>query len=105
MPLYIQRQMTDLLEYCFTERSVRWRINWFNEVKVPMLIAGILFDSGHNSLQERVAKLKDLATTTINPPLPGDKKATTADEEYIQLALQSRQMHARAKLVIMQMLN
>jgi len=62
---------------------VRWRINWYNEVKVPMLIAGILFDSGHNSLGERVAKLREIATTTINPSLPGDKKATTADEEYL----------------------
>ena len=38
--------MTDFLEYLFTDRSVRWRINWYNEVKIPMLTSAILFDNG-----------------------------------------------------------
>lgn len=38
--------MTEFMEYLHTERSIRWRINWYNEVKIPMLTAAILFDSG-----------------------------------------------------------
>lgn len=94
-----------MLEYIFTERSVRWRINWYNEVKVPMLIAGILFDNGRNSLEERVDNLRLIATKSLSPPLPGDKLEMTAEEEFVQIALRSRKVHARAKLVIMQILN
>lgn len=83
MPLYVQRQMTEFLEYLFTDRSIRWRINWYNEVKIPMLTAGILFDNGHQSLQERVATLHKLVTGSILPELPGDPKGLTPDEEFV----------------------
>lgn len=46
MPLYLQRQVSDFLEYIFIDRQTRWRINWYNEVKIPMLTAAILFDNG-----------------------------------------------------------
>lgn len=42
--------MTDFIEYLNPERAVRWKINWYNEIKIPMLTAGILFDNGHESL-------------------------------------------------------
>lgn len=51
MPLYIQRQMTEFIEYLFTERAMRWRIAWYNEVKIPLLTAAILHDNGEASLQ------------------------------------------------------
>lgn len=38
--------MTDFLEYIHTERAIRWRVNWYNEIKIPMLTAGIMFDNG-----------------------------------------------------------
>lgn len=50
IPLYILRQMTEFLEYLHTDRPMRWRINWYNEVKVPMLTSAILFDNGEQSL-------------------------------------------------------
>lgn len=42
--------MTDFIEYLFSDREVRWRISWYNEIKVPMLTAAILADTGRNSL-------------------------------------------------------
>jgi hypothetical protein len=38
--------MSDFIEYIFPERATKWRINWYNEIKVPMLTAGILTDTG-----------------------------------------------------------
>ena len=46
MPLYVQRQISDFIEYLFTDRATRWRLNWYNEIKIPLLTAGIMFDNG-----------------------------------------------------------
>jgi len=60
------------MEYLFTERHMRWRINWYNEVKIPMLTAGILYDNGLDSLNERIDILHAIVTQSIIPPLPND---------------------------------
>lgn len=50
LPMYLQRQMTDFVEYLFNDRQTKWRVNWYNEIKIPMLTAAILFDNGYESL-------------------------------------------------------
>jgi hypothetical protein len=82
--------MTDFVEYLFTDRATKWRINWYNEVKIPMLTAGILFDNGRHSLEQRIDMLTQIATQSITPPLPGDEKRTTAEEEFMLVALKNR---------------
>jgi hypothetical protein len=72
MPLYMQRQITEFMEYLHPERAMRWRINWYNEVKIPMLTAAILFDSGQDSLNSRTDYLHKIVTKSIIPPLPGE---------------------------------
>ena len=71
------------MEYLFTERHMRWRINWYNEVKIPMLTAAILFDNGQESLDERINILHELVTKQVLPPLPNDKLVLTAEEEFM----------------------
>jgi len=93
--------MTDYLEYLFTDRAVRWRINWYNEVKIPMLTSAILFDNGEQSLQHKLDILNDLVVKNILPALPGDSKGMTPEEEFMAIALRNRRVHARAKIVIM----
>jgi hypothetical protein len=66
-----------------------------------MLTAGILFDNGRESLVERVNTLHAIVIKTVSPPLPGDDKVKTAEEEFMYIALKNRQVHARAKLIIM----
>ncbi len=46
IPLSVQRQITEIFDYVFTDRQIKWRVNWFNEVKIPMLTAALLTDSG-----------------------------------------------------------
>ena len=105
MPLYLQRSMSDFLEYIHTDRAVRWRIGWYNEIKVPMLTAAILFDNGSESINERIAGLEKLVRENILPSLPQESSAMTEEEMFVLASLRNRQIHARAKLLIMQMLN
>ena len=101
MPLYLQRQLTDFLEYIFIDRQTRWRINWYNEVKIPMLTAAILFDNGTDLLQDKIDVLHNIVSKGINPPLPDEGSLMTSDEEFIQISLKNKSVHARAKLIIM----
>ena len=96
---------TDFLEYLFPDRSFKWRIQWYNEIKIPMLTAGILVDNGQDSLLEKTKLLHSIVLRGFDPPLPGDSKALCPEEEFIQIALKSQAVHARAKLIIMQILN
>lgn len=93
--------MSDLLEYVFPERPIKWRINWYNEVKVPMLTAGVLADAGVESLEERIDLLHGLITKHILPSLPDETEARTPEEEFMFISLKNRVMHSKAKLIIM----
>jgi hypothetical protein len=86
------------------DRQIKWRIGWYNEIKIPMLTAGVIFDNGSESLQERIDAMNKLVTTTILPALPDDPKGFTAEEEFMQIALRNRVVHARCKVIIMQVL-
>ena len=44
--VYMQRQLTHVLGYIFPQKDVTWRLNWYNEVRMPLLTAGILQDKG-----------------------------------------------------------
>jgi hypothetical protein len=97
--------MTDFLDYIFQDRALKWRMNWYNEIKIPMLTTSILFDSGTHSLQQRLDELRKLVVENIIPALPGDNSAMTPEEEFVQISLRGREVHARAKLIIIAMMN
>ena len=96
--------MTDFLEYVFPERETKWRINWYNEIKIPMLTAGVMSDTGKHSLEERIDLLHGFVTKHILPVLPGDPEARTPEEDFVFLGLRNLVMHSKAKLIIMQLL-
>jgi hypothetical protein len=105
MPLTIQRQISEFVEYVMPSRETRWRVNWYNEIKIPMLTSAIMYDSGRQSLQRRVEMLDKIVTENMIPALPKDTHAMTPEEEFTIIAVKNRQIHAKAKLLIMQMLN
>jgi hypothetical protein len=82
--------MTELLEFVFPESATKWRVGWFNEIKVPMLTAAILFDSGKDSLTKRMDMLRDIVVNNIVPALPGEAIAKTPEEQFVQLALKNK---------------
>ena len=75
--------MTDFLEYILTDRALRWRINWYNEIKIPMLTTGIIFDNGKESLEQRMKELNNLVINNIMPALPREPSAMTPEEEFV----------------------
>lgn len=84
------------------DRAVKWRLGWYNEIKVPMLTAAILADTGRTSLNERVDLLHSFVVSNVLPSLPGHTPALIKEEEFVQFALKNRRLHARAKLIVMQ---
>ena len=70
-----------------------------------MLTACILFDNGKAHLKQRIDVLHGLVTKHTNPPLHGDDPKLSAEEEFVKISMKSKTMHARAKLIVMQILN
>ena len=56
-PIYIQRSITQALTYIFPDSTTQWRLNWFNEVKMPILTTILLFEQ-ELSLQTNMDKFK-----------------------------------------------
>lgn len=59
--IYVQRQITQTLNFVLQQKDALWRLNWYNEVKIPLLSALILFDSGENHLQTKIDQMNDFA--------------------------------------------
>jgi len=75
--------MTDFFEYVLQDKETRWRINWYNEIKMPMLTAAILADTGKDSLNQRIDLLHSFIVNNVLPSLPGDSPALTKEEEFV----------------------
>ena len=104
MPIYIQRQISQCVEYVFPDRETKWRLNWYNELKIPLLTALLLNDDGQARLEERIASLHALVMDNILPSLPDSPDATTNEEAFVLTGLKSRILHSKAKLYIMDMI-
>ena len=92
--------MTEFMEYVFQEKTILFRIRWFNEVKTPMLTTCILFDNGSESLDQRMQELRDIVVNNVIPALPGDSTVLTHEETYMKIATKNKKAHARAKMII-----
>lgn len=55
-----------------------------------MLTAGILYDNGQESLDERVKTLNGLVVNNILPALPGDPRGLTNEEEFMAMSLRNK---------------
>lgn len=75
--------MTDFIEYIFTDRQTKWRVNWYNEIKIPMLTAAILFDNGYESLNQKVDILFKIVTSNKEPDKKDNIIMYAPEEEFI----------------------
>ena len=60
LPIAVQRQINQMMEYCFPEKLTKRRIHWYNEIKIPQLSIALLVDEGTNFLDERIDELKKI---------------------------------------------
>ena len=80
-------------------REVRGRIDWYDEIKTPLLTSLILSDNGQETLKDRTKILHELTLDRCFD-LDGTAKLTE-EEEFIQTVVASKKKHAKAKLLIM----
>ena len=80
-PIYIQRQITQTLTNVFPDPNVQWRLNWFNDIKMPMLTTLLMYKSEIN-LSNNMEKFEK----TI------ELKSLTSDELFMKNATKSNQM-------------
>jgi hypothetical protein len=46
-----------MLDYVFIDPATAWRLNWYNQIKIPQLSTALLLDSGDNMLGDKIAEL------------------------------------------------
>ena len=88
-PIYIQRQITQALNYVFPDATIQWRLNWFNQVKMPMLTTLLLYES-ELDMEDNMNKFRDMIKLD----------SITMDELYVKNAMKSQTMHAKAVSIV-----
>ena len=49
-----------MLGFVFPAKDVTWRLNWYNELRMPILSAALLTDQGKLNLKKRMGELQEL---------------------------------------------
>ena len=88
-PIYIQRQITQALSYVFPDATIQWRLNWFNEIKMPVLTTLLLYKSDF-SLEENMAKFRENLKV----------ESLTQAEILVKSAMKNHEMHEKAVNII-----
>lgn len=104
MPVQVQRLLTQMFTYCFPDKNTQRRIKWYNEIKIPQLSAALLLDVGTSFLNEKVKELKAIVKDGVLPKLPHEMEMKSQEEMIMDIALSSKEFHAKARLLIMDML-
>ena len=113
VPMQIQRAITHVVSFVWPQRDVAWRMNWYNELRMPMLSMALLTDEGRCNLQKKKQEL--IAFCQANPTaimeINGEfgeimnKKELMKDEQLMSKVLGSMKLHAKAKMVIFEKLD
>ena len=57
LPLYMQRNLTHVLGYIFPQKDIQWKLNWFNEIRMPILTINLLNDDGKQNLSTKMEEM------------------------------------------------
>ena len=60
IPIAMQRALTHVLAFVFPAKDVAWRLNWYNELRMPMLSAALLTDEGRHNLTKKMKELIEM---------------------------------------------
>lgn len=88
-PIYIQRQISQTLNAVLEDPKLLWRLNWFNDVKMPMLTTLLMYKSEVN-LKENMKKFQQVITFG----------SLTNDEMFMKNATKSNTMQLKAIEII-----
>lgn len=105
VPLQTQRAITHVLGFVFPQKDVAWRLNWYNELRMPMLTTALLTDEGKQNLHKKMDEINYIIST--NPATVMEMGSDiqrldemTKDEMLLSNVLKSMKLHQKAKVVI-----
>ena len=80
-PIFIQRQITHTLQNVLEDPRLLWRLNWYNDIKMPLLTT-LLMCKSDVSIKENMDKFTKII----------ELKALTSEEMFMKNACKSNQM-------------
>ena len=84
-PIFIQRQISQTLQNVLEDPKALWRLNWYNDIKMPLLTTLLMFKS-EISIEENMKKFERVVTLN----------SLTTDEMFMKNATKSNQMQMKA---------
>ena len=58
-PIFIQRQISQTLQAVLEDPKQLWRLNWFNDIKMPLLTTLLMYKSEIN-IEDNMKKFKKI---------------------------------------------
>ena len=92
--------MTNYLHFVVQDHDARNRIDWYDEIKTPLLTSLILCDTGKEALKDRQETLHRIMLSNMTNL--GTEESLTEEELFMKTVLASKSMQARARLLIME---
>ena len=90
-PIFIQRQITHTLQNVLEDPRLLWRLNWYNDIKMPLLTT-LLMCKSDVSIKENMDKFTKII----------ELKALTSEEMFMKNACKSNQMQQKAIELILE---
>jgi len=78
----------------FPDQKTQWRLNWFNEIKMPMLTS-ILLQNVHDDINDRMEQIKNAISLD----------SLMTDEIFIKNAMKNNTLHKIAKELLSDKIN
>ena len=90
-----------MLGFVLPQRDVAWRLNWYNELRMPMLAAALLADEGRVNLERKIGEMISFVQgnpTSIMEIDASEGKAANIDElmydeQMLSRVLNSMKLH------------
>lgn len=99
LPIKMHRTLTHLLDYVLGAKEQRKRLQWFDQIKMPLLTMSFLRKEQCGSLSKEIKDLDQLIfqqrTVTSKEMVKG-----ISEEKIIKAALSNTVMHERARMLI-----
>ena len=98
--------MTRYLKFAFADDvDLKSRVDWYDEIKTPLLTSLILCDSGEQALTQRSKELHSLSLEkcySVQQQTSFAEERLTLEERFVRLVQSEKSYHAKAKMLILQ---
>ena len=91
LPMQVHREIYRCFSFIFeNNRDLRNRIDWYDEIKTPLLTSLILCDTGKEALDDKMKAIKEIALESIDLGIKEGQEPLTQEEAFVKKAVNNK---------------